>query len=54
MRHEATQAVHFLAVLFMANPLRVYIGWDRRESEAYEVAKFSLEPRFGSRCEWSG
>ena len=29
----------------MANPLRIYIGWDRREPEAYEVAKFSLERR---------
>jgi hypothetical protein len=29
----------------MADSLRVYIGWDRREPEAYEVAKFSLERR---------
>lgn len=29
----------------MANPFRVYIGWDRREPEAYEVAKYSLERR---------
>lgn len=27
----------------MAIPFRVYIGWDRREPEAYEVAKYSLE-----------
>ncbi len=26
----------------MTVPLRIYIGWDRREPEAYEVAKFSL------------
>ncbi len=26
----------------MADPFRVYIGWDKREPEAYEVAKFSL------------
>jgi hypothetical protein len=25
--------------------LRIYIGWDRREPEAYDVAKFSLERR---------
>jgi hypothetical protein len=29
----------------MTSPLRIYIGWDRREPEAYEVAKFSLERR---------
>src|SRR5262249_48178628 len=29
----------------MADPFRVYIGWDKREPEAYEVAKFSLERR---------
>ena len=29
----------------MADPFRIYIGWDRREPEAYEVAKFSLERR---------
>jgi hypothetical protein len=27
----------------MTDPFRVYIGWDRREPEAYEVAKFSVE-----------
>jgi hypothetical protein len=26
-------------------PFRVYIGWDRRESLAYDVARFSLERR---------
>jgi hypothetical protein len=26
----------------MTSPFRVFIGWDRREPEAYEVAKFSL------------
>ena len=29
----------------MANPFRIYIGWDRREPVAYDVAKFSLERR---------
>ena len=29
----------------MADPLRIFIGWDSREPEAYEVAKFSLERR---------
>jgi hypothetical protein len=29
----------------MENPFRVYIGWDRREPEAYDVAKFSLTRR---------
>src|SRR5262245_50918629 len=29
----------------MANPFRVFIGWDQREPEAYEVAKFSLQRR---------
>jgi len=29
----------------MANPLRIYIGWDRREPEAYDVAEFSLKRR---------
>ena len=29
----------------MADPFRVYIGWDQREPEAYDVAKFSLERR---------
>lgn len=29
----------------MSVSLRVFIGWDRREPEAYEVAKFSLERR---------
>ena len=29
----------------MADPFRIYVGWDRREPEAYEVAKFSLERR---------
>jgi hypothetical protein len=29
----------------MTAPFRVFIGWDRREPEAYEVAKFSLERR---------
>jgi hypothetical protein len=29
----------------MADPFRIYIGWDRREPEAYDVAKFSLERR---------
>jgi lipopolysaccharide biosynthesis glycosyltransferase len=28
-----------------SHPLRIYIGWDRREPIAYEVAKFSLERR---------
>lgn len=26
----------------MSSPLRVFIGWDRRENEAYEVARHSL------------
>jgi len=26
----------------MSSPLRVFIGWDRREAEAYEVARYSL------------
>ena len=29
----------------MASPFRIYIGWDRREPVAYDVAKFSLERR---------
>jgi hypothetical protein len=29
----------------MPAPFRVYIGWDQREPEAYDVAKFSLERR---------
>ena len=29
----------------MAEPFRVYIGWDRREPEAYDVAAFSLRRR---------
>jgi len=29
----------------MANAFRIYIGWDQREPEAYDVAKFSLERR---------
>lgn len=29
----------------MTNPLRVYIGWDKREPIAYDVAKFSLKRR---------
>lgn len=29
----------------MTGPFRIFIGWDRREPEAYEVAKFSLERR---------
>ncbi len=26
----------------MSSPLRVFIGWDRREDEAYQVARHSL------------
>ena len=29
----------------MQGPFRVFIGWDRREPEAYDVARFSLERR---------
>ena len=29
----------------MADAFRIYIGWDSREPEAYDVAKFSLERR---------
>jgi hypothetical protein len=29
----------------MAGPLRVFVGWDQRETEAYEVCKFSIERR---------
>ena len=29
----------------MPDPFRIYIGWDQREPEAYEVAKFSLARR---------
>ena len=29
----------------MANPFRIYMGFDRREPQAYEVAKFSLTRR---------
>jgi len=29
----------------VTDPLRIYIGWDRRETIAYDVAKFSLERR---------
>jgi hypothetical protein len=34
-----------LAVDIMADPFRIYIGWDRREPEAYDVAEFSLKRR---------
>jgi hypothetical protein len=26
----------------MNSPFRVYVGWDSREPEAYDVARFSL------------
>jgi hypothetical protein len=29
----------------MAEPFRIYIGWDRREPEAYDVAAYSLQRR---------
>lgn len=29
----------------MTDPFRIYIGWDKREPIAYDVAKFSLERR---------
>ena len=29
----------------MTNPFRIFIGWDKREPIAYDVAKFSLERR---------
>ena len=29
----------------MADPFRIYVGWDQREPVAYDVAKFSLERR---------
>ena len=29
----------------MGEPLRVFIGWDSREPEAYDVARFSLQRR---------
>ena len=29
----------------MTNPFRVWIGWDRREPIAYDVARYSLEQR---------
>lgn len=29
----------------MASPFRIFIGWDAREPEAYDVAKYSLERR---------
>ncbi len=29
----------------MTEPLRIYIGWDKREPIAYDVAKYSLERR---------
>src|SRR5919204_729933 len=29
----------------MTDAFRIYIGWDSREPEAYDVAKFSLERR---------
>jgi hypothetical protein len=29
----------------MSDPFRIFVGWDRREPEAYDVAKFSLERR---------
>jgi hypothetical protein len=29
----------------MAEPFRIYVGWDRREPEAYDVAEFSLQRR---------
>jgi lipopolysaccharide biosynthesis glycosyltransferase len=29
----------------MVNPLRIFIGWDNREPEAYDVAEFSLTRR---------
>src|SRR5438105_12369458 len=30
---------------FVIDPFRIYIGWDRREPIAFDVAKFSLERR---------
>jgi hypothetical protein len=29
----------------MTDPFRIFVGWDRREPEAFDVAKFSLERR---------
>ena len=29
----------------MAEPFRIYVGWDAREPEAYDVAEFSLRRR---------
>jgi hypothetical protein len=31
--------------LVPSSPFRVYIGWDAREPDAFEVARFSLERR---------
>lgn len=39
------QAIHSPQLILMAEPFRIYIGWDQREPEAYDVAKFSLERR---------
>src|SRR3954466_13743317 len=41
---RATSRHRPLAALVPA-PFRFFIGWDRREPEAYDVAKFSLERR---------
>src|SRR6266516_4265682 len=35
------KGIHMTAI----PPIRVYIGWDSREVDAYEVARFSLERR---------
>src|SRR5689334_5498466 len=35
----------FGRTMFMTDPFRIFVGWDRREPEAYDVAKFSLERR---------
>jgi len=29
----------------MSAPLRVFVGWDKREAEAFEVCKYSLARR---------
>ena len=29
----------------MAEPFRIYVGWDAREPEAYDVAEFLLKRR---------
>src|SRR5438105_4348608 len=41
----AGKPFRFAGIRVMTDPFRIFIGWDRREPIAYDVAKFSLERR---------